>query len=368
MIYKSKTVATICVLGCFVLGFSFQIVRAEKTSTNGSIIIGTCTGVVSASMYIVGRSERALISETLTDANLSECCTESSNGRFFFVMDRSSNRVFSIPLLGRNRSLGIKITKLPVESVEAFGHPCYMLVDPSDKFLYILNLPDLGLSSFSMRANGSLKYVNSISIGSWSHPPCSIALNPNRRALYVGYDGGNIVIVTIRPNGSLRNIKILQGKYNASQLYTDPLEHSLIGIGTGLSIYRFNKDYTLRELSKPTALKHIGIPVVSLAPNGKFVFITYSGSNSTVDNGSGCPIDVYQIHQHRRLSYIGSGPDNLNLPLLATDHNSTHLYALSDDEGTECLHAYLVSKKGTIKMLAPSIGMKADAPLWMISP
>ena len=173
--------------------------------------------------------------------------------------------------------------KLSVET----KNPSYITFSPSKKFLYAVNEGDEGVSSFEIKKDGNLKFLNTVS--SNGKYPCHISVNKEgTKAIVSNYGGGNVALYNINSDGSLNeanqvfnhNIENQESHAHSAQFYKDNLYVADLGRN---SFYQYIKDKENYKLKTPSLVKmnkNDGPRHFALTKDGQYIYIINEYANT----------------------------------------------------------------------------------------
>jgi len=260
-----------------------------------------------------------------------------------------------------------------VSNTDSSTNPSYITLSHSGNFLYAVN--ETGganpgkVSAYSFnRKNGNLTYLNTELSG--GDDPCYVAVSNNDRWIAIAnYSGGNVSVLPINKNGSLRQIsqliqdagssvnKARQEKAHVHESVFSPDNAYLLtpDLGTDkVMIYQFNS-----SLSKPlrpsspafvTAPPGSGPRHITFSPNKKFAYLIHelSGTVTTYAYSMGKLKEIQELPTHPEgfKGVIGSAevfvsPDNKFLYASNRgDENNITIFSINSVTGKLTLVGY----------------------------
>ena len=260
-----------------------------------------------------------------------------------------------------------------VSNTDSSTNPSYITLSHSGNFLYAVN--ETGganpgkVSAYSFnRKNGNLTYLNTELSG--GDDPCYVAVSNNDKWIAVAnYSGGNVSVLPINKNGSLRPIsqliqdagssvnKARQEKAHVHESVFSPDNAYLLtpDLGTDkVMIYQFNS-----SLSKPlrpsspafvTAPPGSGPRHITFSPNKKFAYLIHelSGTVTTYAYSMGKLKEIQELPTHPEgfKGVIGSAevfvsPDNKFLYASNRgDENNITIFSINSVTGKLTLVGY----------------------------
>ena len=210
-----------------------------------------------------------------------------------------------------------------VSNTDSSTNPSYITLSHSGNFLYAVNETNGAnpgkVSAYSFnRKNGNLTYLNTELSG--GDDPCYVAVSNNDKWIAVAnYSGGNVSVLPINKNGSLRPIsqliqdagssvnKARQEKAHVHESVFSPDNAYLLtpDLGTDkVMIYQFNS-----SLSKPlhpsspafvTAAPGSGPRHITFSPNKKFAYLIHelSGTVTAYSYSTGKLKEIQELPTH----------------------------------------------------------------------
>jgi len=317
----------------------------------------------SVSAYSIDSTTGALTSiDSYTTLYYAKHLTTDPSNKFLYV---ACNAALPTPTAGYvyayliNSSTGA-LTEINHYSTGASSQS--VKVDPDGKYLYVANgastwPEDKTVHVYTINPDGSLNFKITITTGTGSSSspgagPCSIAVNPANKFLYIlGSYGLDINAYTIGDGvyGSIGTYSASPGPYGSNYPRSIVINsngkysYSVHG-GTSGGIYAYAIDSSTGALGSLVTYYpgYVELNGIMIHPGGKFVYVTASG-------GSGGNILLYSVNADTGvLTYVRStsvGYDGSTSPsvdpsgrfLYITNWNSANVSAYSIDAATGAL-------------------------------
>ena len=195
-------------------------------------------------------------------------------------------------------------------------NPSFIAHSPNKKFMYAVGEGDETVSSFKVKKNGTLEFINKVK--SFGGAPCHISINEQGiKAVASNYVGGNIALYNINEDGSLEEASQV---FNHNTSTQTSHAHSAIFVKNELfvadlgrnSMYLYKKEndnnYTLKDSSLVEFIENAGPRHFKLTKNGEFIYIIneYAGSITAAKRNG----DSFKLINH--YSTLSEGFEGIN--------------------------------------------------------
>ena len=261
---------------------------------------------------------------------LPESITISPSGKFAYVPNWSSNNIDVFGVDANTGSLN------SIGTVTSDGNSPYAITfDPSGKFAYVANMnSDYGSIYSYDSATGSLANIGRYAAGNY---PSAVTFGPNGNFAYVAITTNgspSISIFTINSiSGLLSSVSSTVGTTSNKSITIDPTGKYLYSVNpsssatTDGSVSAYSINGTTGALSAIGTFATGNRPQsISIAPNGKFAYVVYFGSNGVngVTNGN---VTAFSIDSNTgALTNIGNYAAGSESESIAVDSTGKFVY------------------------------------------
>ena len=260
---------------------------------------------------------------------------------------------------------GILTPMIPA-TVAAGTRPSSVIVDPSGKYVYVVNNGSSNISQYSISSNGALTAMSTVAAGT---SPASITFNPNGGNAYVANSGSNDITQYIvnSTNGGLVAMTLATIATGSSpfSITVEPSGKFAYVVCADGSVWDYIINASTGALSRSTGMppspsiyfRHS----IAIDPSGKYAYVT--GYNNTLNSNF---VITYGINASTgSLTYLGIAVTGMEPFSVAVDPSGKYVYVTNrfTGAGGNSVSQYVIAANGALTPLSPATVSNMTGPI-----